>query len=941
MKNIKGSIVLGASLLFLTFVIPVDAQPLYYLDLGVDPGTKKVSVREKVAFTNIYSTPVTELYFHVYPHRAYTPAEKKLLLRYASYFKVNVFPDGFPKDLFKLNSLRIKDQDVSCEWEGDDQSLLKIILPQPLGPGHTVEVQMDFDLKIPHAYSRFGWNESVIKLSQWYPILAVYDGKDWKKYPFYPFHRPFFTNAAYYYVTLTLPQDQVVIHTGTVVEEKPSSDGKKTLQITTPLPVRDFTLALSADYEVVEENLGSVRIKSFYLSRDGVAGQAALASAKSLMEYYTELFGPYPYPEFSIAPVPLGYGGEQMSNLVFIDTRAYQLPGFLHRYFDFLVSHETGHQWFYNVVGVDEYTQIWLEEGVNSYFIQQYLKEKYGPDAEIIDYPKWAEAGEWLFPKFTFNQTRDYLYKRMVRVGYEAKPVIGALSRFREPSSIFYLAYGKGTRVLEMLEKKIGAEALGRVFRRAWKEYQFANMGLDDFRRICAEESGQDLTGFFDQWLLETKYLDYRIAGVKDKKLQVERRGGIEMPADVKVRFRDGTEQTLTWDGKNERESLPLTSSSPVVQAVIDPSHDLLDIDRTNNFWPRKLTFKPVPFYWGFYDMPLFQDEESYNVFVGPETASSGVGLKAAWHKPYDQIFYGGIDYEMAESLQHSRVGYMLKNVLRTQTVLGFELNDTKDWEDGREDVASGKIFLRRELRPATYSLSEINDHVTLYMIRNQRLSDRAEIWDYRESDHQLEYSRREESIVGASFKLSDNGPFPDPVQGYQVQGMAESAGHFFGATQYFYRSAVDTIFYQPVTAHSRLAFRTKYGWGFPEDKDLYQLGGMNDLRGYDYKSFRGASMLLGSGEYRFPLRENLKWSFLDHIVGVEAVEGVVFFDAASAWFDNVDDAKWKRDVGVGLRFIVNFGAMLEKVVIRLDAAYPLNGTEKDTHFWLGLNHAF
>jgi len=255
--------------------------------------------------------------------------------------------------------------------------------------------------------------------------------------------------------------------------------------------------------------------------------------------------------------------------------------------------------------------------------------------------------------------------------------------------------------------------------------------------------------------------------------------------------------------------------------------------------------------------------------------------------------------------------------------------------------VASGKIFLRRELWPAPYSFSEINDHVTLYLIRNQRLSDRNQFWEYREEDHQLEYSRRKEAIAGVALKMDTSGPYPDPVKGYRVNTWMENGGHYLGATQYFYRNAFDASFYQPVTEHSRLALRTSYGWGFPNDKDLYQLGGMMNLRGYDYKTFRGANMLLASGEYRFPLVNNLNWSFFDNILGVESVSGVTFFDAGSTWYESGDAAKWKKDIGAGLRFTVNFASMLEKVIVRFDVAQPLNGRAKDTHFWFGLNHAF
>lgn len=936
---------LGLSAL-LVFLFPLGAfaqtpAPRYSFHIRVDPVQKTVSGQERVVFVNPGASPLAELFFHVYPNRSYSRREQALLLRYAGYFKTDFFPEGFPSALMTVHAVKAEGQTLPFEWKGDDHTLLRIALPRPLAPGESVAVDLDFDLKIPHAYSRFGWHRGIMKLSQWYPRLAVYDGQAWHAYPFYPFHRPFFSDASYYAVTLTVPQEQQVAHSGILTKETQNSDGTKILEITTPQPIRDFTFALSADYRVVDGKQDGILIHSFYLPGDEAAARQALTNAAELMQRYRQWFGPYPYSEFSVVPVPLGYGGEQMSNLVFIDDRAYRLPGFLRRYFDFLVSHETGHQWIYNTVGVDEYTQMWVEEGLNSYLILKYLEGKYGPQADVLDYPHWAQPAKWLFPRLTFSQTRDYLYKRMVRIGYERQPVLSELSRFREPSSIFSLAYGKGARVFGMLENYLGSEAFDRVLQRIWNEYAFKNLDVKDLERICAEEKGEDLSWFFDPWLRTTGYLDDAVAGVRRGAVILEHRGEIRMPVPVRVRFADSQERSFVWKGQKDREEVTVNVPSAVREVAIDPDGRWLDIDRTNNFWPRKLNVRPVPFYWGLYDMPVFLPEDGYNLVFGPETGDAGPGVKVSLQKPYDQTVYGATDYDWNDQLQRTRAGYLLRNVLHRPMALGAEFFNTTDYDDGREDLTGGKLFLRHELWPAPYGFSEMNDHVTMYLVHNQRLGDHPQFLEYREGDHSLEYSRRKESLVGLALKWGNNGPYPDPKQGYQIYAWAENAGHFFGATQSFYRNAVDLSVYQPVTAQSRLAGRIKAGWGYPDDKDLFQLGGSYDLRGYDYKSFRGAKMLLGSGEYRFPLWKNVNMAAADHLVGLEEINGVAFFDGGTAWYETFGDAKWRSDVGGGLRFTVNFGSLLEKVVLRFDVAQPLREPEDGVHFWFGFNHAF
>ena len=142
------------------------------------------------------------------------------------------------------------------------------------------------------------------------------------------------------------------------------------------------------------------------------------------------------------------------------------------------------------------------------------------------------------------------------------------------------------------------------------------------------------------------------------------------------------------------------------------------------------------------------------------------------------------------------------------------------------------------------------------------------------------------------------------------------------------------------MTQRSKLAFRLKVGEGFPDDKNLFELGGINGLRGFDRKTVRGAHVGLGSVEYRFPLLDRLNVSVADHLLGMDSISGVAFFDAGQAWYHDFEDSQLRKDAGLGLRFTVNVGSFLEKVLVRFDAAQAI-GQKQDTHFWFGVNHAF
>ncbi|HOW35440.1 MAG TPA: M1 family aminopeptidase [Candidatus Omnitrophota bacterium] len=911
--------------------------PRYEIQATIDSTQKTIQATETVTFTNNSKAPTDEIIFHIYPNRKFTDREKAFMARFSGYFKVNFFPEGFQSGSMRIDSVSRVGGKVTFAVEGDDQTLLRIPLNQKLNPGESIQLTIDFNVEIPHSYGRFGWNEHIIALSRWYPVLSVLTDDGWNKNPFYPYHRPFFSDASQYNVSLTVGSDTIVIHSGDLQSEVSQTPGVKTLRIGTKYPIREFSLALSPDYKVIEENLDGVKIKSFYLAGDEFHAREALKSATDLMKYYSSRFGPYPYQEFSIAPVYLGYGGEQMSNLVFIDTRVYQLPKLLLRYLDFLVSHETGHQWFYNLVGVDEFSQMWLEEGVNSYFNLQYLEAKYGKDATVVVLPK---ALEWVLPNFSFARARDYRYKLIARTDLDHS-VTGKLSSFVEPLSIFSITYGKGSAIVSMLNYLLGDGDFNKVTTRIFKEFRFKNFDTDQLVELCRQESGQDLEEFFHEWLQTTEKFDYSVRAVKGSKVTLQNRGDIAMPAEVEIKTADGRTEKMVWEGDpKETKEIEVAGVGRIRQVKIDPRGRILDIDRTNNAWPRTVHFKLVPLYTGLYDIPIFLPDDGYNVVIGPEFANSGIGLKASVQKPYDQNVYAASDYNFNDALVQSRLGYQLNNVFHTMMTAGVELFNTTDLDGGEEDLAGGKIFLRKELWPASYGLTEINDHVTLYLLRDRSLNKGFSLGGAEDSRN-VSYLRKDEAIVGTTLHIGRYGPYPDPSQGYKTDTLVESSNHFLGATQYFYRASEDVSFYHPVTPKTKLALRLKYGWGYPDDKNLYELGGADGLRGYGRKTLRGSNAALASLEYRFPIMEKLNIRLLDNFLGFESWGGVVFVDVGQSWFDNIGDSKLKKDAGLGLTLTTTAASFLEKVIIRLDVAQAINEPKTDPHFWFRVGQAF
>ena len=909
----------------------------YDIEVKLDTVTHNIFATQNVSFTNNSDTQTKDIYFHIYPHRRYTKKEIRFIYRFAGYFKINPFPDGFQAGDLKVESALSGNKSLSFGEEGEDKTILKVALDEPLGPGQTKEIKLVFSVDIPHAYGRFGWHKGIISLNRWYPLLSVLDKNGWHNYPYYIYHHPYFSEAAYYNLKITLPKEEVVAATGIVKNETLNADGTKTIEMETEFPVRDFALGISREYLLHSQTDGKLTVKSYYLKGDQKRAEQAASFAMGLLKNHSGLFGEYPYSEFNIVANYLGYGGDQSSCLVFIDTRVYKLPSFLERYFDFLISHETGHQWFYNMIGSDEYKEMFLDEGMNSFWLLNYLEDKYGKDAKVMLLPKFLKP---FIPNFSFRDSTTLRYIYMANNGMD-RPVLGELSSFREPSSIFALAYGKGAAIVDMLRAQLGQETFDRVIKRYTQEFRFKNTSLFDFIKICNEESGQDLNWFFDQWLKTSKTCDFAVKKVSGDSVGIENRGSLEMPVKIKITFQDGEEIVKSWDGKSKNLDIP-TDNKKVKLVEVDPDNAIsLDLDKTNNYWPKNLFFEPVPLYFFGHEMPIVLPKNSINTVAGPGTGGSSLGVASSVQKPFGPIVRLSSLYDFNGKGLDSTLGFELPGLFKKQTILGFELFNYDSNRD-KNDVSGGKLYFRRELWPASYGLFDANDHVTFYLIRNQKF-DKSGGLNAKENTNNLRYRKKDEAILGFTGSFGRYGPYQDPDYGFKFTPCQEFAGHFLGGSEYFWRTSAELSNYYLIIPgkENKLASRIKAGWGGSADKRLFQLGGFEGLRGYDSKAIEGSRMLLGSLEYRFPLKRDLKLYFIDNIFCLDKIQMVGFFDAGKAWFSDFSDTDFKKDVGIGLRMHVNLISFLEKAVVRFDAARPINDSKEDTHFWFGINQTF
>ncbi len=905
----------------------------YDIKASFVPKDKRLEATETISFKNTSGKGLEEIYLRVYPNHKYSQEEKIKLYKYAAYFRTNPFPGGFDPGQFSINYILSQGSYLEYSFEGPDKTILKINLPTVLKDGETFELKIDFVLKIPHHIGRYGWHEGTFALNRWYPILGVLDNKGWHNDPDYLLHMPYISEAAKYRLKISMPKDYVLASGCDEETDEGVSGDNKIISLSSTEPLRELSLAISKDYSVIESELDGIRIKSFYFTKDKKFGEKAAQSARDMLAYYGKRFGRYPYKQFSVAPVYLGYGGSQNSGIIFIDIRAYELPPFLLRYFDFLVAHETGHQWWYNLVGNDEFRELWLDEGINSYFTLCYLEDKYGKEGKVVDMPRWVE---YFIPNPSFRSIRTYRYRYFAKKGLD-QPILTDLESFYEPAIIFTVAYGKGSAVIDMLTLMLGEEKVDVAMKKYFSEYKFKIANVGDFEKIISDTAGKDMGWFFDEWLFTTKLCDYAVSREKGG-LVLRRLGDIKMPIDTALTFTDGTEAVVHSEGENLKEEITVPEDKKVARAYADESGSILDIDRTNNQWPRQIDARFVPVYYGVYEVPLFLKEDAYSWITGPSFSKYGIGFKSSFQKPIDYTIYAATHYDINSDSFNSSAGFE-KSFFGKYLSWGFEYFNRTAYSDEERNLQTYKLYLRQELG-FPYSYFDQNSHLTLYLAHNQSMGKGGFI-GAREYPQNLNYRQNHETIFGAAFFHTNAGAFPDPSYGHKLSLTQEVGGHILGGEDSFVRTEGEFVKYIEIARAQKIALRVKAGGGYPKDKYLFYLGSDTALRGYDYKDIKGSSMVMANAEYRFPIARDMDTRLLWQTFNLNEVQGVLFFDAGSAWFDDFFEPGFKKDAGFGLRFYFDVAGGAERFALRIDAAWPLDSPGSDAHVWVGINHAF
>lgn len=233
-------------------------------------------------------------------------------------------------------------------------------------------------------------------------------------------------------------------------------------------------------------------------------GRFALDVAAKTLAFYEKAFdSAYPLPKMDMVAVP-DFSAGAMENWGLITYRVVDLlydpktagAATKERVAE-VVQHELAHQWFGNLVTMDFWDGLWLNEGFATWMSWYSCNEFY---------PEWR-----VWETFTIDTLQGALGLDSLRSSH---PIEVPVHRAEEINQIFdNISYAKGSAVLRMISRYIGEDIFIDGIRRYIKKHAWGNTRTDDLWAALSESSGKDVSTLMDIW---TKHVGYPVVTVEE-----------------------------------------------------------------------------------------------------------------------------------------------------------------------------------------------------------------------------------------------------------------------------------------------------------------------------------------------------------------------------------------------------------------------------------------
>jgi aminopeptidase N len=365
-------------------------------------------------------------------------------------------------------------------------------------------------------------------------------------------------------VWIVCPNDLIAASNGLLQSVDENDLNSKIYHWKNKYPIAHYLISIAvSDYQLFEEKwkyegYDSMPIMNFiYPENFTNENKNRLSKVKEMLTIFSDYFGIYPFINEKYGHAQFGWGGGM----------EHQTCTSLSGFGESLIAHELMHQWFGDMITCATWEDIWLNEGFASY-------------GEAL----YAEAiGDSIGYKNLLNYYIDGA--KLAKGSVYVEDVSSVESIFN-----YVRTYEKGAIVLHMLRGIMGDELFFKGMRNyANSIYAYGNATTENFKQIMAEEYGESLDYFFDEWIYGYDYPKYQIDLKWKKEGETYRYNLIlnqeinekpqyfTMPIEIKFKTEDGFDTTFLFFNNRLNQLFNFSYTKKIKEIKLDPNERFIN----------------------------------------------------------------------------------------------------------------------------------------------------------------------------------------------------------------------------------------------------------------------------------------------------------------------------------------------------------------------------
>ncbi|MFQ6724050.1 MAG: M1 family metallopeptidase [Clostridia bacterium] len=449
----------------------------YYMDINFDNTNKSLYAEQTIEYVNNSDALLNEIYLHLYVANFCNGATNKPV---DEMHQAQAYPNGESYATLNIMRVKLNEQDIMPAYEGEDNDIMKIDLDDALEPTTCAKIYIEYNITLPNISHRFGFVKNNINLANFYPIVCVYDVNGWNKNPYNSNGDPFYSEMANYYVNFACDSNLVCAFTGNATS---TTDQNTTYYTIQNKCVREFSAMLSTDFNIVSKVENDIEFTYYYLNDQ--TPDKALQCAVDCINTFSDLYYPYPYSTYTVVQSNFLYGGMEYPMLSLVSDSIDNYDDYLN-----VIVHESAHQWWYSLVGNDQYTYPWLDEALTEFSTLLFYDNNSNYNLTHEDMLAGMQENYNLF----VSVYQDVL-------GSIDTSLTRNISEYHTSPEYTYCVYVKGTLMFDSLYQLVGKKQFIKAVQQYAQTYAYKISTPESliacFEKVCKT----NLENFFDCWL--------------------------------------------------------------------------------------------------------------------------------------------------------------------------------------------------------------------------------------------------------------------------------------------------------------------------------------------------------------------------------------------------------------------------------------------------------